>query len=200
MRRIFLVLILPVFLAACGAAEPVWAPDEAVQKALYRSGEPTSISLYTMVSNSTGKGEHSGLLINGAHRVMFDPAGTFGHSTVPERNDVHYGITPRVLEHYIDYHARETYHVVVQTVEVSPEIAALAMRVAQDYGAVPKAHCTNSITTVLGQIPGFQSIKHTWWPTRAMKDFGNLPGVQTQRIYDDSPDDRSDVAALANNG
>lgn len=194
MRTYLIALLLPLFLMACGAAEPVWAPEEAVRKALYKHDGPSSITLFTMVSNSSGKGEHSGLLINGSHRVMFDPAGTFGHSTIPERNDVHYGMTERALAFYIDYHARETYHVVEQTIVVSPEVAALAIQASQAYGAVPKAHCTNAITTVLRQVPGFEDMRHTWWPTKAMKSFGQYPGVVETKHFDDSADDRSDVA------
>jgi hypothetical protein len=187
-----LILFLPLLLAAC--AEPVWAPEEAVQKAIYRHNGPPAITLVTMINNRSGEGGHSALLINASQRVVFDPAGTWHHPTVPERNDVLFGMTPTMWDFYLDYHARESYHVVLQTVQVSPEIAELALRRVQEYGAVPKTQCSNSVSNILRGIPGFETVSRSLWPRRTMESFGALPGVVTQKIYDDSPDDN--VATL----
>ncbi|MGB7321210.1 MAG: hypothetical protein WBC95_07340, partial [Albidovulum sp.] len=84
MRRLAVCLALTLALGACGA-EPVWAPDADVARARFVSGEPPSITLYTVVRKVGGEGAHSGLMINGSQRVMFDPAGTWHHPTVPER-------------------------------------------------------------------------------------------------------------------
>ena len=51
MRRIALVLLMPLFLAACGA-ESTWAPDDAVQRALYRHDGPPTITLFTVMTAS----------------------------------------------------------------------------------------------------------------------------------------------------
>ena len=99
------------------------------------SGEPPSITLYTVVRKRGNEGAHSGLMIDGSQRVMFDPAGTWHHPTVPERNDLHYGITERMRKFYIDYHARETYDVIENKVYVSPAVAEAAIRRAEAYGA-----------------------------------------------------------------
>ncbi|WP_284164645.1 hypothetical protein [Frigidibacter sp. SD6-1] len=187
MRRLLLVLILPLFLANC--AEPVWAPDEAVARARYVSSEPPSISLITVVRTLGGEGAHSGLLINGSQRVVFDPAGTWTNPAAPERNDLHYGITPRMEQYYIDYHARETYYVVKQTVLVSPEVAELAIRRAEGNGAVGKALCGTSISAILRDLPGFESVNRSYFPGKIMKSFAELPGVVTLKYTDDSPDD-----------
>lgn len=196
MRRLLLVLAIPVLLAACGfTAEPKWSPDNEVSAAIYRHNGPPSISLYTVISNATGSGAHSALLINGSQRIMFDPAGTWWHPQIPERNDVHFGITPRVLEFYEDYHTRVTYHTVVQTIEVSPQVAEMALRAAQQYGAVPKAQCSVSVTSILGSLPGFQSIPRSWFPKATMRNFAALPGVTTQTLYDDDSDDNKDLLA-----
>jgi hypothetical protein len=165
-----------VALTACGA-EPKWAPDEAVAKAHFVAEAPRSITLFTVVSTRSGSGAHSGLLINASEQVMFDPAGTWYHPYLPERNDVHFGVTPRMVSFYIDYHARETYNVIEQTVLVSPEVAELVMQRAEAYGAVPKAECANSISTILGGVPGFESIKHTWFPNKLSAEFGKIPGA-----------------------
>ncbi len=181
-----------VTLTACGA-EPKWAPDEAVAKAHFVAEAPRSITLFTVVSTRSGSGAHSGLLINASEQVMFDPAGTWYHPYLPERNDVHFGVTPRMVSFYIDYHARETYNVIEQTVLVSPEVAELVMQRAEAYGAVPKAECANSISTILGGVPGFESIKHTWFPNKLSAEFGKIPGATYKLITDDDADDNHGV-------
>ncbi|HQY43443.1 MAG TPA: hypothetical protein PK450_04625 [Paracoccaceae bacterium] len=188
MRRLLIALCLPFFLSAC--AEPVWAPDEAVARARYVSEEPASITLFTVVRKLGGEGAHSGLMINGSQRIMFDPAGTWHHPTVPERNDVHFGITPRMKQFYIDYHARETYDVYEQTVLVSPAVAELALRRVQENGAVGKALCGNAISSVLRDIPGFESVGKSFFPKKIMNAFGALPGVVTV-VHDDSDADNN---------
>ncbi len=190
MRKLLLVLMLPIFLAACGA-EPKWAPDEDVQRAVYRHNGPTSITLFTVISNRSNAGAHAGLMINGSQRILFDPAGTWWSPSIPERNDVHFGITPRVLSYYIDYHTRETFHTVMQTVNVSPEVAEVAIRAVQAHGAAPKAYCTQSITTILQTLPGFEGIKTTFYPKKAMQQFSRIPSVKEHTVYDDDADDNS---------
>ena len=179
-------------LASCGA-EPIWAPEEAVAAARYEHPGPTSVTLFTVLSTRSGAGAHAGLLINGSQRVLFDPAGTWRHPRLPERNDVHFGITPKMVDFYIDYHARETYDVVEQTVEVSPEVAALIMQRAMAYGAVPKANCTIALSRVLEGVPGFESLPMTWFPKRMMEGFADLPGVSTRTITDDDADENHGV-------
>ena len=76
------------------------------------------------------------------------------------------GVTPQMVSFYIDYHARETYNVVEQTVIVSPEVAELIKQRAEAYGAVPKAQCANSISTILAGVPGFEGLKRTWFPNK----------------------------------
>ena len=65
LRRILLVLALPLLLAACGA-DNKWASDEAVRSARYASTEPPSISLLTVIGLARGEGGHSALMINGS--------------------------------------------------------------------------------------------------------------------------------------
>ena len=190
--KIFLAIVATLSLAACGA-QPIWAPDDAVSAARYEHPEPASITLFTVLSTGSGAGAHAGLLINGSQRVMFDPAGTWRHPRLPERNDVHFGVTPKMVDFYIDYHARETYDVVEQTVEVPPEVAALIMRRALAYGAVPKANCTIAISRVLEGVPGFESLPMTWFPKRMMEAFAELSGVETRKITDDDADNNHGV-------
>lgn len=183
-----------LLLAACGGpAEPVWAPDAAVKAARYSNGEPPRLTLFTVVGTRTGTGAHSGLMINADERILFDPAGTFSLPFVPERNDVHFGITERALKVYIDYHARETYDVIVQEIDVTPEQARAAARAVKAYGAVPKAQCTLSVTRILRGIPGFEDIGITYFPNSLERQFEKRPGVTTQRITDDDADKNHNV-------
>ncbi|WP_161763171.1 hypothetical protein [Rhodobacter amnigenus] len=187
MLRAVLALFALLTLAACGA-EPVWAPDEKIAAARYVHDEPPSVTLFTVINNRSDAGAHSGLMINGSERIMFDPAGTWNHPRIPERNDVHYGITPRIVNFYIDYHARETFRVVEQTIPVSAGVAELIAQRAKAYGAVPKAQCAKSISFILKDVPGFESIPQTWYPNKVMDAFAKLPGVTGRTIYDEDAD------------
>ena len=195
MRRLALCFVALLGLAAC-AAEPVFAPQAAVTAARYVHDGPTSITLYTVINNRSGAGAHTGLLINASERVMFDPAGSFQHPRVPERNDVHYGMTPRIVNFYIDYHARETFRVIEQTVVVSPGVAELAKQRSEAYGAVPKAQCSNSVTSILSGVPGFESIGSTWYPAELSERFGRLPGATGRTITDDDADKNHGVLLI----
>lgn len=191
-RRVAFVLALPLILAACGA-DNVYAPDEAVARARYVSGEPPSITLFTVVRKATGEGAHSGLMIDGSQRIMLDPAGTWYHPSVPERYDVHFGITPRMRAFYIDYHARETFDVVEQKVLVSPGVAELAIQRALAQGATPKAFCTNATSSVLRGLPGFENVRATMFPGRLMREVAKVPGVTETLHLDGDPDNNSGV-------
>ncbi|RGP38154.1 hypothetical protein [Pseudotabrizicola alkalilacus] len=192
MVRLLFALLAMLTLAACGA-EPKWATDEAVAQARYVHNGPPSITLFTVLSTRDGSGAHSGLLINASERIMFDPAGTWYHPNLPERNDVHYGMTPKMLTFYIDYHARETFDVVEQTILVSPGVAELVAQRAKAYGAVPKAQCAKSISAILSEVPGFESLPSTWYPAKYMEAFAKLPGVTSRKITDSDADDNHGV-------
>lgn len=177
------------WLAACGGpAEPRWAPDAEVAKYAYRHDGPPELRLYTVVSTRSGSGAHSGLLITTPReRILFDPAGTFRLPFAPERNDVHFGMTPRALAVYVDYHARETYDVIEQRLPISGDVAEAVARLAKDYGAVPKAQCAVSINRILRDA-GFEGMKVTYFPVTTRKNFARLPGVAERIISDDDAD------------
>lgn len=180
-------------LAGCGAGADM-RPDaspEVISSASYRHPGPPALTLYTMINNRSGAGAHSSLMINGSQRIIFDPAGTVRLRTVPERDDVLYGVTPQVEDFYARAHARETYHVVIQRIEVSPEVAERALRLAIANGPVASARCAVSTAGILRQLPGFESVGSTWFPKRLMDDFGALPGVQTTRLFENDDDDKA---------
>ncbi|NIL96596.1 MAG: hypothetical protein GTO62_05515, partial [Planctomycetales bacterium] len=69
--RLLAIGILPLVLAACGGpAEPVWAPDEVVKKAVYKHDGPPKVTLFTVVNVRSGSGGHAGLMINADQRIL----------------------------------------------------------------------------------------------------------------------------------
>lgn len=194
-NRRFVVLGLPVALAACVPGEAVWAPDELVEASVYRHDAPPSLTLITMKSVGSGSGAHTALLINASQRVLWDPAGSFKQQTIPERNDLIFGITPRVLDYYISYHSRETYYTVIQELRVPAEVAEMALREAMAYGAVGEARCTVSTSEILKRLPGFENIKVTFFPNELEKQFAKFPGITRVEYHEHDADDKSIAAA-----
>jgi hypothetical protein len=195
--RIVFALMLPLTLAACGGAESVWAPDDKVAAQVYHDAGPTSLTLVTVISNRDDAGAHSALIVNASQRVIFDPAGSFVHPNMPERNDVIFGATDPRLESYISYHARVTYRVVVQEIQVSPEVAAKALALVQQNGPVAKANCANATSHILAQLPGFQDIRGTYFPKKLMASFGNRSGVTERLVEENDPDIRGQLIQVA---
>ena len=197
-RTVFAVAALAA-LTACGgggdtaSSSAPYASDAAVQAARVVNTGPTEVTLYTVVNAKTGSGAHSGLVVKGSEQVLFDPAGSFYHPRLPERNDMHYGMSDRMIAFYIDYHARETYNVIEQTVQVPPGVAELVIARARARGAVAKAHCANSISGILRDVPGFESLPSTYFPNKLSDEFGKLPGVVSRLITDDDADDNHGV-------
>lgn len=182
-------------LAGC-AAESVWAPDEAVARAAYRHPGPPALTLFTTRNAGSGNGAHSGLMVNASQRVLFDPAGSFGHSTLPERDDVIYGMTPRIVEFYTGYHARTSFYVVEQTVEVDPQVAERVLRIVEAHGPVAQAFCTRAVADVLQQVPELGvNFRPTWFPDNLEEQFARVPGVVTVEHRQTDSDSLAEAAA-----
>ncbi|MGD9864288.1 MAG: hypothetical protein AB7S99_13850 [Pseudodonghicola sp.] len=189
MFRVLCLCAAVLAVAGCATNRSQPNSDSAtIAAATYRDPGPNTLTLYTMVNNRTGAGGHSSLMINASERVIFDPAGSFYADIVPERNDVLFGITPAVERAYRSSHARSTHHVVVQTVEVTPEQAQTAYQLALNAGPVPGAYCANATSNLLKKVPGFEGISPTFYPTKLQAQFDRLPGVRTEELYEnDSP-------------
>lgn len=200
MLRLALCLVALMGLASCGV-DRTYASDEKVQAARYSPGAPSSITLYTVVNKRLGgAGAHTGLLINGSERVMFDPAGTWYHPKLPIRHDVHFGMTDKAVAYYIDYHARKTYDVLEQEILVTPEVAEQLLNAVKANNGVQKSMCAKSTSAILRGIPGFDSIPPTWSPKKLSEAFGALPGVNSRLITDDDDDSNHGVLILQANG
>jgi hypothetical protein len=192
MRKLIAGLLTLVLLAGCGTNEVIFADEEFVRSKIYRHDGPPRVTLLTMINNSTGAGAHTSMIINGSQRIIWDPAGSFKHDKIPERNDVVFGVTPAVADSYVRYHARETFHVRVQELDVSPEVAEGILRAAMEYGAVPKAQCALSTSTILSQFfPN--NVKAGWYPKKLADDFQTIPGVRSRVLREYDSDDNSRV-------
>lgn len=193
MLRLVLALCAALVLSGCAGVK-VWAPDEAVARAAYRDDGPPRLTLFTMINNTTGAGAHTSLMINGSQRIIFDPAGSFKHESVPERNDVLFGANPEMVDVYTRYHARKTFRVRIQELDVSPQLAQQAMALVQNYGAVGAAQCAISTSKIMSQLfPG--QIRQTWFPRKLAGQFEKLDGVRDQVLYEYDSDDNSKVLA-----
>jgi hypothetical protein len=196
MRAAFLASCLA--LAGCAEQKKPNADAAELAAASYRHDGPPALTLFTMVNNRTGSGGHSSLMINASERVIFDPAGSFYADVVPERNDVLYGITPGVVLAYRGAHARSTHHVVMQRLEVTPAQAEHALQLVASNGRVPGAYCANATSSILSQIPGLESLNVTFYPVKLSDQFGALPGVSTERYYEDDDEDLQKALAEGN--
>nr|WP_231582138.1 hypothetical protein [Puniceibacterium sp. IMCC21224] len=190
-RAAFLAFAASLALAGCAAnTSPTDSSPDEIQRAVYRHDGPPALTLFTMVSNRSGAGAHTSLMVNASQRVIFDPAGSVRHSAVPESGDVLYGITPRIEAFYESAHARATYHVIVQQIEVSPAVAEQALRLVQDNGAVGQTFCTQSTSSILRKLPGFEDMPATFFPLKLSQSFAKLPGVTSRTIYENDSDDK----------
>lgn len=191
--RIFTGLLLLVGLAGCGALSttPTTATPEEAAKFAYTAPGPKSITLYTMINNRTGSGAHAALMISASQRVIFDPAGSVQLDQMPEIGDVLYGITPAIHDWFERSHARSTFHVKSQTIEVSEAVAEQALQLAMANGHVGSAQCAASISRLLRKLPEFETIPSTWFPTKLSTAFGKLPGVTTNELYENDDDDKN---------
>ena len=188
---------LPLALSACTGQE-VWAPDDLVSQSIYRAPGQNYLTLYTMKNIRDDAGAHSALLINASQRVLFDPAGSWSQDVMPERNDMLFGVSPRLEDYYVSFHARVTFYVVGQKVPVAPEVAEQAFNLALQAGPVFQSSCARVTSRILRELPGFESIGRTWFPNSIAEDFARLPGVQTREYRENDADDKSIAAARIN--
>ncbi len=181
------ILLLGLVALAAACTKPaVYAPMEEVIAARYVHAGPPSITLFNVINNDSGTGEHSALMINASERVLFDPAGNWSHPASPEQHDVHFGFNDRQLFRYTYFHARRTHHVLKQTLDLPAEHAELILQLARRAGPVPDSYCARSIGEILRQVPGMENISTSFFPNRLSASFAELPGVREERIYSDA--------------
>lgn len=166
------------------AAQHVWADDDFVSRSAYVAPGRTTITLITSVNPSSNTGTHTALLIDGAQRLLFDPAGHWDHPGVPERNDVWFGMSPEYLDLYYAFQSEGIYEVHAQSVEVSPAVAQRLSQVVQTAGPISSFYCSQTVSGILSTTPGFEHISQTFFPVVLMDQFATVPGVTTEVIVD----------------
>ncbi|WP_171239911.1 hypothetical protein [Ruegeria sp. HKCCA5491] len=198
MIRVLIACLLAVTVVGCAGSQRPQADLAEISARSYRDPGPSSLTLYTMISTRTGSGAHTSLMISGSERVIFDPAGSFRADVVPIKDDVLYGITPNVERAYRSSHARETHYARIQTVEVTPQQAEIALQLAKQSGPVAGAFCANSTAQLLQQVPGFEQIETTFYPVKLSDQFAQLPGVQTAEYRENDDADLQTGLAFNN--
>ena len=177
----FGALLMAALLAAC--AQFANSPPEEISRARYVSDEEPYVALVTMIHRRNDNGAHTALVVNGSQVVIYDPAGSFEHSQVPENNDVLYGITPELKSVYENYHARNTTYLREQRVPVSREFADAVIARMEAQGASFKAFCAVNTSEILRDFPEFAHVPRTFHPSKIMAAFDQVPGVQDRRVY-----------------
>ncbi len=198
MFRILIACLLAATVAGCAGSQRPQADQSEIVARSYSDPGPSTLTLYTMINTRTGSGAHTSLMIGGSERIIFDPAGSFRADVVPIRDDVLYGITPAVERAYRSSHARESHYALVQTIEVSPQQAEIALQLAKQSGPVAGAYCANSTSRILQQVPGFEQIDVTFFPVKLSEQFGQIPGVTTTE-YRENDDADLQKGLAANN-
>lgn len=198
MFRILIACLLAATVAGCTGSQRPQADQAEIVARSYRDPGPSTLTLYTMINTRTGSGAHTSLMIGGSERVIFDPAGSFRADVVPIKDDVLYGITPAVERAYRSSHARESHYARIQTIEVTPQQAEIALQLAKQSGPVAGAFCANSTANLLKQVPGFEQIDVTFYPVKLSEQFGQIPGVVTSEYRENDDADLQKGLALNN--
>lgn len=168
-----------------GCAELVTSTPQAIEASRYVSPEAPYVALLTMVDRDSGQGAHSALLVNGSQRVLYDPAGTFKTEVTTENADVIYGITPLALQAYEFFHARETTSFLEQKISVSRAEADAMIARMERQGPSPKFMCAINTAEILRDFDRFAHMPRSMQPTRLMKAFDAMPGVERREVFDD---------------
>lgn len=190
----FLAVLAAAFVLAGCTTNDDFASEEEIRAVAYTHDGPPSLTLYTMVSNDTGKGAHTSLLINASQRVAWDPAGSFRAKSITASEDVVYGMTPKMVDIYTRFHARKTYHVIIQELPVSADVAEQALQLVRSYGATPQATCALSTSAILRSLPGFEDIPSTYYPNKLYEAFKRY-GPTERKLYEYDADDKTKVLA-----
>lgn len=178
-----------LLLAACAGGEQGPLPLAQQQTVSYKDDGPPSITIITMINNRSGAGGHSAMMVSGSQRVLFDPAGSYRPDYITEYGDVIYGMTNRQYRAYLSAHARNSHHVVMQTLLVSPQAAETALALVQGNGRVAGAFCTNALSGLLQQVPGFADISVTFYPKKLMDQIAQRSGVVTDKLFENDAGD-----------
>ena len=89
-----------------------------------------------------------------------------------------------MLQFYTCAHARKTPHVLIQDLDVSPEIAERALQLVPSNGPAMSAFCASASSSISRKISGFEGIGQTMFPNRLVDDFAKIAGLREQKLYE----------------
>ncbi len=198
MKKLLCLGVALVVLAGCAAPQQPNADLATLQRVAYSDPDGPALTLITVINNRSGQGGHTALMVSGSERVIFDPAGSFHADIVPEFNDVLYGIRPAVFQAYRSAHARTSFHVKTQRLNVTAEQAEVALQLVKNNGRVPGVYCANATSNILQDIPGFESINVTFYPVKLSEQFEMLGDVKSELYYEGDDEDLKKGIAASN--
>ena len=187
----FYFLILPLLLVIGCVPLPELDLTKEIDVPRYRHPGGATVTLVTVLGSKRGFGAHSALIVNGNQRVIFDPAGSLEHESLTIRGDVIYGANPAVVDTYIDYHTRNTHDTSVLSIRVPDEIAEDLLIRIMKHGYGRRAHCAQSISSLLHDTHGFENIRTTFFPKKLMENFLELKNVKSIRFSQPDETERS---------
>ena len=194
------VLLLAGSVALGGCAGVLRSIDPAEQAAArYVSDTPPEIALFTVILGNYGV--HSALLVNGDHRVVYDPAGGWRDREGFSDGDLRYAMSPQRLARYLAYSTRRGREVIIHRRAVSQEVANQAIAALEQRRPFPTGFCAIAAGRVLAQLPGFEGLPVSFGPLRLMRAFAT-PGETRMEILDSdgiriaTPQDRARLEAV----
>lgn len=184
LKPVLALMALAVLAACAGGGQQGPLPTEQLEAVKYVPEGPPKLTLVSVISNRTGRGGHTALLVTASQQVLFDPAGSFRHETITEYGDVLYGMTPAFFRAFQSAHARNSHHIVTQEIPVTAQTAEQALALVQAQGTVASAFCANSTSHILQSLPGFENIDVTFYPEKLRDQVATIPGVVTNQYFE----------------
>ena len=191
--RAALLLVGLVLLAGCAGVFRNLDPAER-EAARYVSDTPPEIALFTVILGNFGV--HSALMVNGDHRVVYDPAGGWRDREGLSDGDLRYSMSPQRLARYLAYNTRRGREVIIHRRAVSQEVANQAIAALEQRRPFPTGFCAIAAGRVLAQLPGFEGLPVSFGPLRLMRAFATQGETRMEILDSDgiriaTPQDRA---------
>lgn len=174
-RRRLILSLCALPLAACaGTFNRISSADAEAARSPW-AGAPEVILVTVTLE---GLGMHSGLVVAGSQRVVYDPAGGWDTPAPLEQGDLRYDMTPARMADYLGYHSRGGREVVLIRRPVPPPVADAAIAFAETRAPLPFGACAFGTSALLSRLPGFEPIVPMIGPRRLRSAFMQLDGAE----------------------
>lgn len=188
-----------ISLAGCAGVFRNLAPSER-ETARYVSHTPPEIALFTVILGK--RGVHSALMVNGDHRIVYDPAGGWRDHDGLSDGDMRYAMSPQRLAQYLAYNTRRGRQVIIHRRAVPVEVANQAIELMESRRPFPSGFCALATGRVLARLPGLDVLPETFGPIRLMRAFAaegdvRMEILDAEGIRIATPQDRVRVEGAA---